>query len=289
MNIAILPYGYRAKGGLARVPLTDLRWPLGRGRSSGTVADLMEVDHLLIYPRTVRFLDPWIGVRCRVSLLIAEPFAVQRNKYLAALALQRRFWRIITHRPAMARWADNALVMPFGGSWVSTDQLDAPAKTAHVSLIASGKTALEGHALRHRIASWCRRSGQEVDLLGHAYKPLERKEEGLLPYRYSVVIENSRETGYFTEKLVDCLLCGTLPIYWGAPDIDRYFDPAGMIECNSEADIKEAIAGATDQHFTSSQVALAGNRERALTFADYERNAAIRLAECAGMPVQAST
>jgi len=34
----------------------------------------------------------------------------------------------------------------------------------------------------------------------------------LTPYRYSVVIENVREPGYFSEKLVDALLCGTVPI-----------------------------------------------------------------------------
>ncbi len=289
MNIAILPYAYRASGGLARVPLGALRWPLGGGGTRGTVADLTADDHLLIYPRTGRFFDPRIGVRAKISLLIAEPFAVQRPKYLIALALKWRFWRIITHRPTMARWAGNALVMPFGGSWVSTDQPDAPVKTAQVSLIASTKTTLEGHALRHRIADWCRNGQQGVDLLGHAYTPLAQKEDGLLPYRYSVVIENSRETGYFTEKLVDCLLCGTLPIYWGAPDIDRYFDAGGMIVCDSEDDIKRAIAGASEEAFRKSQAALADNRQRARAFADYERNAAIRLAESCGLRVQTST
>lgn len=289
MNIAILPYGHRASGRLAQVPLAALHWPLGGSGRTGTVADLTKHDHLLIYPRTCVLLDPRFGVRARISLLIAEPYAVHRNRYLAALVLKWRFWRIITHRPAMARWAANVLVMPFGGSWVGTDQPIMPQKTGSVSLIASAKTELEGHALRHRVAHWCRQNGQQVDLLGHAYKPLGRKEDGLLPYRYSVVIENSRETGYFTEKLIDCLLCGTLPIYWGAPDIDRYFDPHGLIVCQNEEDIKKAIAGATGQVFANRQAALAANRERALKFADYERNAAMRLADCSGLSDQTST
>ncbi|MEM9107756.1 MAG: hypothetical protein AAGC96_19110, partial [Pseudomonadota bacterium] len=284
----ILPYEYRVSGALAQVPLGALRWPLGGARTTGTVADLTEDDHLLIYPRTRCFFDPRVGVRARISLLIAEPFAVHRKKYLAALALHWRFWRIITHRPALARRADNALLMPFGGSWVAADQPAAPPKTAHMSLIASTKNTLEGHALRHRIADWCGQSGQEVDLLGHAYKPLDHKEDGLLPYRYSVVIENSQEAGYFTEKLVDCLLCGAMPIYWGAPDIDQYFDPEGLILCNSEEDIKRAIRRATNGVFEKSKDALARNRQRALGFADYEMNAAIRLAESCGERFQTS-
>ena len=281
MDIAILPYEYRARGRLSQVPLGALRWPLGGCRRSGTVGDLARDDHLLIYPHSDHFYDPRAGVRCRISLLIAEPLAVQRAKYLAALALRWRFWRIVTHRPAMARWAGNALVMPFGGCWVHGLQPDSPCKTAHMSLIASAKTALQGHALRHRIAGWCRAGDRNVDLLGHAYAPIARKEDGLLPYRYSVVIENSREAGYFTEKLIDCLLCGTLPIYWGAPDIGQYFDTDGLVECRDENDIKRAIAAASTRQFEDRQAALQRNRERALDFVDYEKNAAARLMEIA--------
>ena len=289
MNIAVLPYAYRTRGGLGRVPVTALRWLLGGGETSGTVADLAAADHILIYPRSKHFVEPRAGVRCQVSLLIAEPFAVQRRHYLAAIALRRRFFRIVTHRPAMARRAGNALVMPFGGSWVDAGQPQTRAKTAHMSLIASAKTRLEGHALRHRTAAWCRQTHQDVDLLGRAYRPLGRKEEGLVPYRYSVVIENCREEGYFTEKLVDCLLCGALPIYWGAPDIARYFDPDGLIECRSYDDIRKAIREASAEQHEARRAALARNRERALAYADYEMNAALRLADSTGSKCQAST
>jgi hypothetical protein len=42
-------------------------------------------------------------------------------------------------------------------------------------------------------------------------------------YRFSLCFENARDIdGYITEKLFDCLLAGTVPVYRGAPDIDRY-------------------------------------------------------------------
>ncbi|MEX3008136.1 hypothetical protein [Hoeflea sp. TYP-13] len=281
MNVAILPYEYRLKGRLANVPLKALRWPLGDVERTGTVGDLGPDDHIIIYPRSKYFLDPRSGVKCNISLLIAEPYAVQRRNYLSAIALQKRFHRIITHRPSMARWAANALVMPFGGGWVETSDLEPVEKTRNMSLIASAKTELEGHALRHKIASWCNEAGQDVDLLGLAYKRIDRKEDGLLQYRYTVVIENSREEGYFTEKLVDSLLCDTLPIYWGAPDIGRYFDMEGMVVCQSEDELKQAILNATPLHYRQKQAAIARNHELALAYVDYEKNAAERLARAA--------
>jgi hypothetical protein len=48
-------------------------------------------------------------------------------------------------------------------------------------------------------------------------------------YQYSLVIENSSQTHYFTEKLIDCLITKTIPIYYGCPNIADYFDTTGWI------------------------------------------------------------
>ena len=279
MNVAILPYDYKPSGRLADVPIRALRWPLAERPDGGTVSDLEPQDHLIIYPRTKSFFSDRKGMQCRVSLLIAEPYAVQWRKYLTAIFLQRRFHRIITHRPAMAKKVKNALVMPFGGSWVEAGLADDHEKTRHISLIASSKSKLKGHALRHDIARWCSKNRLDVDLLGLAYRKIGKKEEGLLPYRFSVVIENAREEGYFTEKLIDCFLCGTLPIYWGAPDIERYFNPDGMIVCRTGDDIRNAIRIASPDDYDKRRGALADNSQRALAFTDYEKNAALKLLE----------
>ena len=46
---------------------------------------------------------------------------------------------------------------------------------------------------------------------------------------YSVAIESSSEKDYFTEKLIDCLITKTIPIYWGCPNINDYFDTSYWI------------------------------------------------------------
>ena len=49
------------------------------------------------------------------------------------------------------------------------------------------------------------------------------KEAGILPYRYSLAIENSSQKNYFTEKLLDSLLMWSIPIYWGCPNLHQFF------------------------------------------------------------------
>jgi hypothetical protein len=41
-------------------------------------------------------------------------------------------------------------------------------------------------------------------------------------YKFSIAIENCTEKNYITEKFYDCLLFNTVPIYFGAPNINEY-------------------------------------------------------------------
>ena len=45
------------------------------------------------------------------------------------------------------------------------------------------------------------------------------KSRTLAQYRFALCFENSVLKGWITEKLFDCFFAGTVPVYWGAPDI----------------------------------------------------------------------
>lgn len=50
--------------------------------------------------------------------------------------------------------------------------------------------------------------------------PVESKFQVLPQYRFALCFENAQMIkGYITEKIFDCFSSGTIPIYWGAPDI----------------------------------------------------------------------
>jgi hypothetical protein len=52
------------------------------------------------------------------------------------------------------------------------------------------------------------------------------------PYKFVIAFENTNLTeGYFTEKLSNAYLAHAVPIYWGAPDIEKYINPKSMINC----------------------------------------------------------
>ncbi|MGI9657834.1 MAG: glycosyltransferase family 10 domain-containing protein [Gaiellaceae bacterium] len=60
-------------------------------------------------------------------------------------------------------------------------------------------------------------------------------------YRFVVAIENDSLNGYVTEKLINAMLAGAVPIYWGAPDVDEHFDERSFIDVGSFASINDCV------------------------------------------------
>ena len=50
-------------------------------------------------------------------------------------------------------------------------------------------------------------------------------------------MENERLPFYFTEKIIDCFLSGTIPIYYGCTNIENYFNPKGIINFNDKKEL----------------------------------------------------
>ena len=68
-----------------------------------------------------------------------------------------------------------------------------------------------------------------LDLYGHLYKGIQKKEEGLNDYMFSVCIENDEHDTYFTEKILDAFATGTIPIYKGTRKIVNHFNENGIL------------------------------------------------------------
>lgn len=109
-------------------------------------------------------------------------------------------------------------------------------KSRLCSMFLSPKKIVPAHHFRHQIAE---RYQDSVDFFGGPFnsRHLLNKHEGMLPYRFSIAMENSNASLYYTEKLTDCFATGTVPIYWGTPDIGEIFDINGVILLDDQFDI----------------------------------------------------
>lgn len=117
-----------------------------------------------------------------------------------------------------------------------------PAKTKLLSVVCSDQTWLPGHKIRYAFVNkLIGHFKDRIDVFGRGFNPINIKNNALAPYKYSIAIESSVIPGYFTEKIADCYLMHTVPLYYGCPDIDMYFDPASYMLLNP-ADYKSSIS-----------------------------------------------
>ncbi len=86
---------------------------------------------------------------------------------------------------------------------------------------------------------------KRVDSAGRHFnnwgEPIKNKLAFIRNYRFNLAFENSQSPGYITEKLIEPLLEGCVPIYWGAPDIAKEFNPDCMINISNFSSFREAI------------------------------------------------
>jgi len=105
-----------------------------------------------------------------------------------------------------------------------------------ISLIISKKLQAPGHVYRHKLATFILTNNLPVDVWGNGTEQLSTKfpnkknikgpfkdKEPYEAYSLSICIENHRHPHYFSEKISNCFVCNTTPIYLGCTQIETYF------------------------------------------------------------------
>lgn len=102
-------------------------------------------------------------------------------------------------------------------------------KTKDISMVCSGRCLTKCHEIRNYIAKQVKDEGK-VDGFGAFFdNPILFKSESLDKYRFQIVVENERLPNAFTEKILDCFISMTIPVYYGCINIDKFFNPDGII------------------------------------------------------------
>jgi hypothetical protein len=118
------------------------------------------------------------------------------------------------------------------------------------TLIAGAKTSPhtnELYSARVQTIRWLEaHAPQDFDLYGMGWSSehfpsyrgtVQDKLATLARYRFAICYENAQNyPGYITEKILDCLRAGMVPVYWGAPNISRWIPEGCFIDRRQFAD-----------------------------------------------------
>jgi len=160
---------------------------------------------------------------------LMEPKSIHPNTYQWVRNNHDNFEYVLTYDKELIEVADNIIFYPHSGCWIKPEDHNVYHKSKLLSIIASNKRMTIGHKLRHEAIDICGVNNVNLDVYGRGYNPIGYKLDALKDYAFTIVVENVKYDYYFTEKLMDALTTGTIPIYWGCPSIGDFFNTDGII------------------------------------------------------------
>lgn len=233
---------------------STLRWlrqfpgrePVWNGCRFSFDRELKEYDWLVAYDDLPSRKDSFFrGISEKLAcpkestlLITTEPSSVK----LYGASFLKQFGNILTSQeshvidlPSAIR-SQPALRWYYGISKSSARDYDAlksaprPTKDLMISTVCSSKQQAHTlHKKRYDFVQWLRGKIPELEVYGHGVRDIADKAEAIDPYRYHIAIENHICRHHWTEKLSDCFLGWSVPIYCGCPNAGDYFPEDSII------------------------------------------------------------
>ena len=189
----------------------------------------VDYDWLVVYDELPM---PCERLRCpreRTILCTWEPTSIKSY----SRAYTRQFGHLLTNRPPEAERHPHYHLGRGYFLWFAYgfprhgESLDKPKL---LSTVCSSKQMRHTrHHDRFQLVSDLAKAIPELDWYGRGVRPLARKEDALLPYKYHLAVENHIGVHHWTEKFADAILCECLPFYAGDPALTEIFPADAFI------------------------------------------------------------
>lgn len=234
------------------------------------------------YDKTVEiWLDTFQGIQESTAevkiFILVEPNEVSGlNQNI--ISRQDLFTKILSYDERVLNAVTNGMLFEYGTKWVEIEKYDFPEKTFSVSNVCGHKTLTKNHHLRKQL--WYRQ--EEIKIPRNFFisqyggidyvegaKTLGDSKFPMFESMFHICIENTCRKYLFTEKINDAILCKSIPIYLGCPNIDQYYDKQGLFQVDSVDEIIELCNKLTENDYQERLPFIEENHKRAFNWIDY--------------------
>jgi hypothetical protein len=247
---------------------------LDKDKIEKALAEVKSVDFSLFIDATPTKQEDLSAINIMV---LQEP-----NEYFGlhdwAIANKDLFQVIMTWSDKVLNNCPNALFFKFGNTWFTEQEYDANReKKFQISHLCGKLLKTYGQSIRHEVLARqneITKPKKFFDVYGDRYNiedARKGKAEVFGDSMFGIAIENTSHNGYFTEKIIDCFLLKTVPLYWGCSDIGTFFNLKGIIKFENADDLISIINNLTESDYSERKDAIEENYKLALEYLDYEK------------------
>ena len=185
---------------------------------------------------------------------------------------------ILTQSDKVLNNCENAIYQSFGNHWITLEQANQERdKIFQLSHLQGKLLKTYGHSLRHEVTA--RKNEFSIPTKFYeTYGDRNNIDDARLgkefifgDSQFGIVIENTSHRGYFTEKILDCFLLKTIPLYWGCSNIGDYFDTDGIITFNNVDDLIYITNQLNESYYNNKKEIIDKNWKLALDYLNYEQ------------------
>lgn len=234
--------------------------------NSGWLRDIQDYD-IGIYTDQRCFSSDINSSKINYAWIIEPPIINGDNHIkITQPEYYNKFNKIFSYNRWIGDRIPNFEFVAHGGTWLRQEDIDIHNKNNLCSMIFSNKQWNAGHNQRSRVYDKIK-NYSSIDFFGSGVnKYIEYKIIGLKNYMFSICMENegpqhlfSPNNDYFSEKILDCFLSGTIPIYYGNKTIANYFDINGIVLFEDPDQIDQILHKITSDYYYSKQESIKNN------------------------------
>jgi len=172
-----------------------------------------------------------------------------------------QFDKILTSYPEVLSQCQNAELFLYASCWILTrqDKTRANHRTEYhnifstekkflLSHVMSNKNYLPGHQLRHQTRDIINKP-RRFELYFPPSIEMEKKYQLFENSMFHIAIENTKNVNYISEKIIDCFMSYTIPIYWGCPNIADYFNTDGIIFFETKEELDHILNNLSENDY----------------------------------------
>lgn len=199
-------------------------------------------------------------------------YVIQNKKY---------FDKILTSFSEVLENCENSELFLYASSWILTDinknnislkkdyhNIFNTDKKFNLSFVMSRKNFLPGHLLRFTCKEIIEKK-RDFELFFPPSISISEKYKLFENSMFHIAIENTKNHNYISEKVIDCFMSYTIPIYWGCPNISEYFNTDGIIFFENEQELNNILDNLTINDYNRRLKAVKENYEIASNYAFY--------------------
>jgi hypothetical protein len=215
-------------------------------------------DELILFDKDLFKVHRYLSMGYKkIYALLVEPAWVHHNTVKKFVRNNRHlFSKVLTFDPDLLALDPKKFffIHPCTTRFITQEGIFKKSKM--VSMILSGKNMCYEHQFREEVAQ---RFRGYIDLIKPGSLRVESLDDYYRDVRYSIQIENCIQENYFTEKLLDCFKTGTVLIYRGCPNLEKFFNKEGVIFFKTIEDLERILPSLSEEDYLKRMDAIQEN------------------------------